>query len=56
MTNSLDLAKALISIESVTPNDNGCLDLIAQRLEPLGFKTERIDSRCRQQSMGNIGR
>ena len=44
MTNSLELAKALISIESVTPNDNGCLDLIAQRLEPLGFKTERIDS------------
>ena len=44
MTDTLQLAKALISIESVTPNDNGCLDLIAQRLEPLGFKTERVDS------------
>ena len=44
MTDTLQLAKALISIESVTPNDNGCLELIAQRLEPLGFTTERIDS------------
>ena len=44
MTDTLQLAKALISIESVTPKDNGCLDLIAQRLEPLGFSTERVDS------------
>ena len=44
MTDTLQLAKALISIESVTPNDNGCLELIAQRLQPLGFTTERIDS------------
>ena len=42
MTDTIQLAKALISIESVTPNDNGCLDLIAQRLEPRGFKTEPV--------------
>ena len=44
MSDTLQLAKKLISIESVTPNDNGCLDLIAERLEPLGFIAERIDS------------
>ena len=44
MSNTLQLAKKLISIESVTPRDNGCLDLIANQLEPLGFVAERIDS------------
>ena len=37
---TLNLAKALIRKESVTPNDAGCCDLIAARLAPLGFKVE----------------
>ncbi|QTQ35135.1 Succinyl-diaminopimelate desuccinylase [Aromatoleum petrolei] len=34
----------LISRPSVTPDDSGCLDLIAARLAPLGFRCERIDT------------
>lgn len=40
----LELAKALIARRSVTPEDAGCLELIAGRLESLGFSCERIDS------------
>jgi succinyl-diaminopimelate desuccinylase len=42
--NTLDLARALIARPSVTPEDAGCLDLIVQHIEPLGFKCERFDS------------
>jgi succinyl-diaminopimelate desuccinylase len=42
--NTLELAQALISRRSVTPEDAGCLDLIAANLEPLGFICERMDS------------
>jgi succinyl-diaminopimelate desuccinylase len=41
---TLELARALIARPSVTPDDAGCLDLIAEHLEPLGFTCERIDS------------
>lgn len=41
---TLDLAHQLISRRSVTPDDAGCLELIAGRLAPLGFTLERIDS------------
>jgi len=37
------LAEALIRRPSVTPEDAGCLELIAERLVPLGFACERID-------------
>jgi len=37
------LAQALMRRQSVTPHDDGCLDLIAERLTPLGFTCERID-------------
>ena len=40
---TLDLARALISRNSVTPQDAGCLELITERLVPLGFHIERID-------------
>ncbi|MBX3679023.1 succinyl-diaminopimelate desuccinylase [Cognatazoarcus halotolerans] len=40
---TLTLARALITRRSVTPNDAGCLDLIATRLAPLGFSLERMD-------------
>ena len=42
-TPTLDLTRALIARPSVTPEDAGCLDLIATRLAPLGFVCERID-------------
>ncbi|NMG44178.1 succinyl-diaminopimelate desuccinylase [Aromatoleum toluvorans] len=49
MTNSspnatFALTCELISRPSVTPEDSGCLDLIASRLAPLGFRFERIDT------------
>jgi succinyl-diaminopimelate desuccinylase len=44
MSRTLALAEQLISRPSVTPEDAGCLDLISQRLTPLGFVCERIDS------------
>jgi len=41
---TLALARELIARRSITPEDGGCQELLAQRLEPLGFKIERI--RC----------
>jgi succinyl-diaminopimelate desuccinylase len=41
-TPTLALARQLIERRSVTPVDAGCLDLIAARLAPLGFRSERI--------------
>lgn len=40
---TLELARQLLSRPSVTPADEGCLDLLAARLAPLGFACERID-------------
>ena len=42
MSNTLDLAKALIAIPSVTPDDLGCQKLIADYLQPLGFNIENL--------------
>lgn len=39
----LALAKELIARPSITPEDVGCLDLIAARLAAVGFSCERID-------------
>ena len=44
MHRTLHLAEQLISRPSVTPEDAGCLDLLASRLAPLGFVCERLDS------------
>lgn len=43
MSKTLDLLKDLISRPSVTPQDAGCQDLLAERLSPLGFEVERLD-------------
>jgi succinyl-diaminopimelate desuccinylase len=43
-TETLHLAQALIARTSVTPQDAGCIGLIADRLAPLGFACELIDS------------
>ncbi|MFA6445563.1 MAG: succinyl-diaminopimelate desuccinylase [Sterolibacterium sp.] len=40
----LEKTRALIARPSVTPDDAGCLDLIASWLAPLGFSIERIDA------------
>ncbi|MDP2135598.1 MAG: succinyl-diaminopimelate desuccinylase [Sulfuritalea sp.] len=40
----LEKTRALIARPSVTPDDAGCLDLIASWLAPLGFAIERIDA------------
>jgi succinyl-diaminopimelate desuccinylase len=39
---TLELAKALIARKSVTPADEGCQQMIIDRLVPLGFKAETI--------------
>ncbi len=44
MSPTLLLTEQLISRPSVTPDDAGCLDLLAARLVPLGFACERPDS------------
>ena len=44
MSATRQLAEALIARPSVTPQDAGCIDLIAARLAPLGFVNEVIDS------------
>ena len=41
---TLDLARQLIARPSVTPEDAGCLQLLAARLAPLGFTNEAMDS------------
>lgn len=41
---TLALARQLIARPSVTTADAGCLDIIADRLRPLGFAIERLDS------------
>ena len=44
MSSTLRLAEELISRPSVTPRDEGCLDLLTERLAALGFVCERLDS------------
>ena len=36
----IELAQALIRRPSISPNDEGCQQLIAERLEKLGFQIE----------------
>jgi succinyl-diaminopimelate desuccinylase len=43
MSDTLALAKQLIACRSITPDDGGCLDLIARRLAKAGFACERVD-------------
>jgi succinyl-diaminopimelate desuccinylase len=43
MSNTLELLKDLIRRPSVTPKDEGCQDVLTDRLKPLGFSEERLD-------------
>jgi len=40
MSNTLDLAIALLKKQSLTPNDAGCMDLMAEYLQQRGFNIE----------------
>lgn len=42
MSDTLQLVKALISINSVTPNDKGCQRLMTDRLKKNGFKIDNL--------------
>ncbi|GAB5606239.1 succinyl-diaminopimelate desuccinylase [Sideroxyarcus sp. TK5] len=42
MSSTLELTKQLIARRSLTPNDAGCLDLMASRLAPLDFNLEKM--------------
>jgi succinyl-diaminopimelate desuccinylase len=42
MSETIELAKALIERASVTPDDAGCQPLIAERLQALGFSIESL--------------
>ncbi len=44
MTKTLRLTEQLISRQSITPEDAGCQDIIAARLQALGFECETIVS------------
>lgn len=44
MSRTLQLTEQLISLPSVTPEDAGCLELLADVLAPMGFACERLDS------------
>lgn len=46
----LDLASALIARPSLSPDDAGCLDLVAARLTAAGFACERLD----RNGVGNL--
>jgi succinyl-diaminopimelate desuccinylase len=43
MSTTLALTEDLLRRRSVSPEDQGCLDVIAARLAPLGFRIERLD-------------
>jgi succinyl-diaminopimelate desuccinylase len=40
---TLQLARQIMSRPSVTPDDAGCMEIIAERLKPLGFSIEYIN-------------
>ena len=42
MSPTLTLTADLLRRPSVSPEDHGCLDVISARLEPLGFRNERL--------------
>jgi succinyl-diaminopimelate desuccinylase len=42
MSDTLDLAEQLISRKSLTPSDDGCMDIMGARLSPLQFKLEKM--------------
>ena len=54
MTRTLELTEQLISRPSLTPNDAGCQDLLAERLRALGFVIETLISGPAQAPVINL--
>jgi len=44
MSNTLELARQLINIQSVTPNDNGCQNILIDRLKKIGFEITQLNA------------
>jgi len=44
MSETLELAKKLINIQSITPDDNGCQAILIQQLKALGFNIVNLPS------------
>jgi len=42
MSDTLKLTKELVACPSISPKDEGCLDILTSHLEPLGFNCERM--------------
>lgn len=42
MSETLDFARQLIARQSITPDDAGCMDMLIEQLEPLGFVAEKM--------------
>jgi succinyl-diaminopimelate desuccinylase len=42
LTDTIQLTKTLISCQSLTPEDAGCQELLAKRLEAIGFKSTHL--------------
>ena len=51
---TLQLAQALIALRSPTPQDGGCQQLLKERLAPLGFVLETIESGPPDQRVTNL--
>jgi len=44
-TPTVELAQKLVRIKSITPDDNGCQDLVKDILKPLGFTCYTIEEK-----------
>src|SRR3990167_11143669 len=44
MSEIIELAKSLINISSITPNDNGCQKIVIDRLKKMGFAITELNS------------
>ncbi len=55
MSQVLELASELISRPSLTPDDAGCQDLVASRLQACGFSCEQIDFRETRNLWARLG-
>ena len=53
---TLDLARRLVACRSITPDDAGCLELVASRLTTAGFACERLDGRIARNLWARHGR
>ena len=51
---TLELTKQLIAAQSITPEDAGCQDLMAKRLEAIGFTVEELNFSDEQGSVKNF--